>query len=181
MPKKTDDSIDAFHEAMAGTKRLVTNKVRLAPRKPKRLPPPRESLAEPLISDETLALAPVGSEDSLSYKHASVSHKILRNLRKGQYNVDAQLDLHGLTVEQAKQAVDQFLQSCMQQQVRVALIIHGKGRFRELPILKNKLNHWLRSLDVVLAFCSAGATHGSRGAVYVLLKKDTEGKRFGKE
>ena len=182
MPKKnrpTDDQLEDFYKAVTGTKRLITDKVRLGPL-PKRKAPLRKPLPDSLESNETLTLAPVTSEEKLAYKQASLPHKILRNLRKGQYNVEAKLDLHGYTVEQAKREVDGFLQSCLQQQVRVALIIHGKGRHHPSPILKNKLNHWLRSLDVVLAFCSAGTTHGSRGAVYVLLKQDAE-KTFGKE
>ncbi len=172
MPKKNlDDQLDAFQKAVTGTKKLTTNKVRLASRIKPPVSAPRKPVSEPLIVDETLSLDPVTSEGTLSYKHASISHKILRHLRKGQYDIEAELDLHGLSVEQAKHAVDDFLQACLHQQVRVALIIHGKGRYHQLPILKNKLNHWLRSLPVVLAFCSADATHGSRGAVYVLLKQ----------
>ena len=94
-------------------------------------------------------------------------------MRKGQYNVEAILDLHGMTVAKANAEVDRFLQQCLHQGIRIVLIIHGKGHHSQEPILKNKLNHWLRSIDGVLAFCSAAKEHGSRGASYVLLKRKT--------
>src|SRR5205085_11200856 len=122
--------------------------------------------------NESLDLDPVQGEEFISYKHSSISNKTLSNLRKGQYTIEATLDLHGLFVEKAKDAVDDFLQQCLHDKVRVVLIIHGKGHHSGMPILKNKLNHWLRELPSVLAFCSAARGHGSRGAIYVLLKRE---------
>ena len=74
----------------------------------------------------------------------------------------------------AENTLDSFLQDCMRKHCRVVLIIHGKNRRSDTPILKNKLNEWLRHIHVVLAFCSAQPLHGSRGAVYVLLKRHKE-------
>jgi DNA-nicking Smr family endonuclease len=143
-----------------------------------------ESKVKQPAMDETISLIqydpngpiipPVTSDAHLSFKHPSISHKILRNLGKGQYNVDAILDLHGYTVSHAQSALDRFLQECIREQNRVVLIIHGKSRSSDTPILKNKLNEWLRQIRAVLAFCSAQPIHGSRGAVYVLLKRHSE-------
>ena len=177
MPKKTKispEELEAFQTAVAGTRRLVHKKVRLTPTSP-----PKKNRLPDIQGDEyNLDNVPdvpsVQGEAFISYKHASISDKILRKLRKGQYNVEAILDLHGMSVERAKSAVSQFIQSCQQSDIRVLLIIHGKGHHSREPVLKNKLNAWLRNLDVVLAFCSAAISHGSRGAVYVLLKDSTE-------
>lgn len=173
--KINQQDLDLFHAAIKGTTPLKTDKLHLkaeVPRK-KRLKKNQAHENESLHLTESLVLDPVSSEEFIAFKQTGVSHKILRNLRKGQYNVEATLDLHGLFVEKAHSIVEAFLQQCLHDNVRVALIIHGKGRHSEMPILKNKLNHWLRSLPSVLAFCSAAALHGSRGAMYVLLKRNT--------
>jgi len=184
MPKKrhtiSEEDLEAFQQAMKGTKPLKSNKIRLAPplegKKPIRKHIYHDDTTFTL--SEKLALDPVQGEEFISFKQNGISNKTLRKLRKGQYNVEAILDLHGLSIEEAKSAVEYFLQQCSYEKIRIALIIHGKGHHSEMPILKNKLNHWLRELDFVLAFCSAAPFHGSRGAVYVLLRRSTEENSF---
>lgn len=175
MPKKTKlppEDMANFEQAMAGTKRLISNKVRLTPPVAKKTRPmEKESTIKPWELREFGDIASVGAQDYISYKHTSISHKTLRNLRKGQYNVEAILDLHGMTVEKSRVAVIDFLQECLRTHMRIVLIVHGKGSLQKTPILKNKLNQWLRHLEAVLAFCSAAPGHGSRGAIYVLLKR----------
>jgi DNA-nicking Smr family endonuclease len=176
-PKISADELAAFEEAVKGTRRYTHEKARL---KPAAEPAKRykrdynEHYDHNL--DKPLDIPTVSSEEFISFKQSSISEKILRKLRKGQYNVDATLDLHGMTVEQAKKAVLDFLHTCSLQDIRVALIIHGKGSHSGKPVLKNSLNNWLRKIETVLAFSSAKIAHGSRGAVYVLLKDSTEEK-----
>jgi DNA-nicking Smr family endonuclease len=179
MPKKSkisQEDLNAFYEAVKGIKPLVQKKIRISPIPPHRKPqqPIRRTPSEneSLLFKETDDLPDVRGEEFIAYKQESVPSKTLRKLRKGQYNVDAMLDLHGMSVEEAKIAVESFLQQCLREAMRVVLIIHGKGRGHQsqVPVLKNKLNHWLRGINVVLAFCSAAPSHGSRGAIYVLLK-----------
>jgi DNA-nicking Smr family endonuclease len=79
--------------------------------------------------------------------------------------------MHGMTVEQAKSALSRFLTACQHNHCRYVLIIHGKGLSSKNPILKNKLNNWLRQLDDVLAFSSATPKEGHTGALYVLLRR----------
>ncbi len=173
----SDTDIAAFHQAVAGTKPLVQNKVRLAKKTKSALAvPTKQQPKDSFDFSDGSEIAAVGSEEFIAYKQSGISDKTLRKLRKGQYNVEAILDLHGMSVEQARKAVGQFLQQCLQEKLRIVLIIHGKGQQSGMPILKNKLNHWLREINVVLAFCSANPSHGSRGAMYVLLKCTTEEK-----
>lgn len=181
MPKKPDvnkEDLQLFHEAVAGTKPLVEKKIRLAKKNPKPISPPPVFADEPLTFSHAEHLEDVSGEAFISYKQPSISHKVLRKLRKGQYNVDAILDLHGMSIDEASVAVSGFLKACLQKDIRCALIIHGKGMHSDKPILKNKLNHWLRELDMVLAFCSATKLHGSRGAIYILLKRTIEGEKI---
>jgi DNA-nicking Smr family endonuclease len=78
-----------------------------------------------------------------------------------------------MTAEDAKNALSHFLAACKRNGIRHVLMIHGKGRSNRKPILKNKLNHWLRQTDDVLAFCSAMSKDGSSGALYVLLRRQS--------
>lgn len=168
--KSNDDDKDAFLEAMRGVKRITYTKIVKKPKPPTKRPRQRrEEVVEtfPFSDYETLPL--LGSEDFVQFARPGLQHKILRNLRLGQYNVEAVLDLHGMTVEQAREALGQFLSRCQPKGIRHVLMIHGKGRANSKPILKNKLNHWLRQTEQVLAFCSATQKDGKTGAMYVLL------------
>lgn len=175
MSKKTkiDDQEKAtFRDAMRGIKRIKDTKVTLAAPVKKVTPRKAELLDEPeyeYFSDyETLPS--VGSDDILQFSRPGIQHKILRNLRNGKYNIEATLDLHGMTVVEAQESLSQFLYRCQQRGVRHVLIIHGKGRTTHKPILKNKINHWLRQTEQVLAFSSATLKDGRGGSLYVLLK-----------
>lgn len=176
MPKKPEiDEKDQalFRDSMRGIKPLRTTKITpnppaVAPRK--RIIRHEEPEEDPFSDYETLS--PVGSDELLSFARPGIQHKILRNLRNGKYNVEATLDLHGKTVMEARTALHLFLVACQQHGIRHALVIHGKGRSNAQPILKNKLNHWLRQTEQVLAFCSATIRDGRSGALYVLLKRE---------
>jgi DNA-nicking Smr family endonuclease len=164
---------DIFQKAMRHVTPLrQKKKIDLGPTPPKnpakKRPIPDEPELSPLSDYENLS--PLSSEDLVEFKRSGIQHKILRKLRAGQYNVEAILDLHGMTVVEARETLYHFLLQCQQKGACHVLIVHGKGRLSGNPILKNKLNHWLRQLEQVLAFCSAKAQDGRSGAMYVLLK-----------
>jgi DNA-nicking Smr family endonuclease len=162
-----------FHETMKGTKPLKNkSKISLTQKTTTQRREAPESDPFPVFPfSDWETLDPVTGDTFISFARNGISHKVLRNLSKGQYNTDAILDLHRMTVAQAREAVTLFLAESVAEKARVVLIIHGKGRPNQLPILKNKLNHWLREVEFILAFCSAASKHGSRGALYVLLKR----------
>ncbi len=110
--------------------------------------------------------------DVLDYKRPGIQNGVYRNLRLGKYNIEARLDLHRHTVEMARTALYQFLQDCLQHDIRCAIISHGKGEGREQPpVIKSCIAHWLPQLSEVQAFHSAQKQHGGTGATYVMLKK----------
>lgn len=115
-------------------------------------------------------IEPVAPEAILSFKRPGVQHGVFLKLKRGEYPVGAVLDLHRLTVVQARHKVYHFVQQCLQDEVRCALIIHGKGKGQG-GVLKSCLARWLPMLAPVLAFHSAQSGHGGTGAVYILLKK----------
>ncbi|MGH9466509.1 MAG: Smr/MutS family protein, partial [Terriglobales bacterium] len=107
--------------------------------------------------------------DGLFYAKAGVQERVLRKLRRGHYSIGAELDLHGLRSEAARLALAEFLHAVRGNRVRCVRIIHGKG-YRSGPrgpVLKQKLNGWLRQRAEVLAFRSARPADGGTGAVYV--------------
>ncbi len=111
--------------------------------------------------------------EELLYLRPGLPKRLLRHLRQGKFSVGAELDLHGMTIPIARQALIQFLAECERNAVRSVRIIHGKGRgsYRREPVLKGRVNGWLQQRDEVLAFCSARSTDGGTGALYVLLKR----------
>jgi DNA-nicking Smr family endonuclease len=111
--------------------------------------------------------------DELVYLRPGLQRNILRKLRRGHYSVHRELDLHGYTVPQAHETLAAFLYNARLHDERCVRIVHGKGinSRNQQPILKGKLNIWLRQRDEVLAFCSARPVDGGTGAVYVLLAK----------
>jgi DNA-nicking Smr family endonuclease len=80
--------------------------------------------------------------------------------------------MHGMTAAIARQELVQFISACRDQHIRCVRVIHGKG-YRsdgQAPILKNRINNWLRQHHDVLAFSSTPQKDGGSGAVYILLR-----------
>ncbi|KJS07808.1 MAG: Smr domain-containing protein [Gammaproteobacteria bacterium BRH_c0] len=127
-------------------------------------------------------IQPVKPWDELTYKRDGVQHGVFKSLRQGKYSLDARLDLHRMTVEQARQEVLLFVNDCVDHNIRCAIIAHGRGELRDNPaLLKSCVNHWLRQIDAVLAFHSAQRHHGGVGATYVLMRKSDEKRLENKE
>jgi DNA-nicking Smr family endonuclease len=124
-----------------------------------------ESLRDDAI-DPTLA-----SGEELVFHRAGIQASVLRKLRRGDYRVQGEIDLHGLTVAEAKQELREFLAQALMRQWRCVRIIHGKGlrSGHRGPVLKSMVGAMLRKVGPVLAFVSARQVDGGTGAVYVLL------------
>jgi DNA-nicking Smr family endonuclease len=113
----------------------------------------------------------LASGEELVFAREGVQNGVLRKLRRGQYQVQGEIDLHGLTVAEAKAAVRVFLADALEHHVRCVRIVHGKGlrSGHRGPVLKGAVNGVLRRIGAVLAFVSARQVDGGTGAVYVLL------------
>lgn len=149
--------------------------------RPTPAPIPRQRLVdeEQVLADmlsDSLDPSELETGDELLYCSPGLQHGVLRKLRRGQYSVGAELDLHGMRVVEARQALGHFLQRSLANDIRVVRIIHGKGNgsLHKQPVLKGKVNHWLRQRIEVLAFCSARPVDGGTGAIYVLLRRAKE-------
>ena len=115
----------------------------------------------------------VETGEELVYRRAGVPDAVLRNLRRGRYAIEDEIDLHGLTTIEAREALREFLSEAASRRLACVRVIHGKGRGSgpRGPVLKKSVNLWLRKHDDVLAFCSARNPHGGTGAIYVLLTR----------
>ncbi len=144
--------------------------------KPK--PKPRARMAE---RDESEALGefarllrsntPLEAGDSVSYRRDNLPPRMFQRLKRGQYSVQDELDLHGASAAQAENLLRQFLLEARAHEHGCVRIIHGKGLQSDggAPVLKNLVDRMLRQRNDVLAFHSAPPTQGGTGAVLVLL------------
>ena len=147
-------------------------------KRPPPIPRPRP-LELPEAGGVTLSEAEVETHEFLSFARPGVQQRVLADLGRGAIEVGLEVDLHGLTVEIARRVLAEFLIECGHRRVRCARVIHGKGirSSGAQPILKQKVNYWLRLHAEVLAFCSATRRDGGTGAVYVLLRNPNKAKR----
>jgi DNA-nicking Smr family endonuclease len=140
-------------------------------------PPPRATFRradEAAVLAESLAADPEaesGTGEDLSFRRPSVSIAVFRRLRRGEFSVRDELDLHGCTAVEARTALYQFLAEAGVAGARCVKVIHGKGRRsgHQGPVIKRKLGRWLQLRADVQAYCSARPVDGGTGAVYILL------------
>jgi len=124
-----------------------------------------ESLRDEVIDPE------LASGEELVFQRTGIQPAVLRKLRRGDYRVQGEIDLHGLTVAEARQALRDFLAQALLRRWRCVRIIHGKGlrSGHRGPVLKGMVGAMLRKVGPVLAYVSARQIDGGTGAVYVLL------------
>jgi DNA-nicking Smr family endonuclease len=185
-----DEEFELFRKEMADVERLPASG-RLIVRERTRPTPGeiyrREAAQRGADFDEnqlpTAFVDYVHPEATISFKRDGIQNGVFRRLQKGAYAIEAMLDLHGLSVEQARHEVHQFIHDCLHHDVRSALISHGKGRNNreQKPLLKSFLARWLPMFPEVMAYHSAQKWHGGAGAVYVLLRKSEKAKQKTRE
>jgi DNA-nicking Smr family endonuclease len=178
---REEDEGELWERATAGA-RPPPGPERIGPRRP---PAPPDRVWHPDLEaiDELRALvageAPFDLADSDEFiegRVAGLDSNVLRKLRRGEYAVQAHVDLHGLTREEARGAVEAFLRASRSAGKRCVLVVHGRGLHSkdQLPVLKDALRTWLataRFARHVLAFASARPVDGGAGAIYVLLRR----------
>ena len=177
-PAPEDDEA-LFKKSMHGVKKMDTSNIaKIEKDKKKKLDSQtlakRASAIGPMqtdnaeLSDTQAMLNPVASQATLSYRIATLQHKVFEDLKAGNLRWFEAVDLHGCTVEEARAAVLQIIQMAKDENQNVIKIVHGKG---PEAILKTYVNGWLRQHRDVLAFVSAPEKQGGTGAVLVLLKR----------
>ena len=173
-----DDEKERFRRAMHGV-RPLNPVARVVPAR--RKPPARARFSRAeraAVLRETLAPPPLDLDiqpgDALHYRQSGVPENVLRRLRRGDYRVEAEIDLHGLGVVQARAQLRAFLLAAAARRLRCVRIVHGKGLRSgpRGPVLKQAVDSLLRRAALILAFTSAGLRDGGTGATLALLRAD---------
>ncbi len=151
-------------------------RVRLAPAQPAPIPFQQQlddqRVLQEAISDEFDAGTLLDVDDALSFRRPGIGTDVTRKLRKGQWSIQRELDLHGLRREEARESLAAFVRAACREGVRCVRVVHGKGLGSpgKTPVLKSKVQSWLIQKSEVLAFVQARGDEGGAGALVVLLK-----------
>ncbi|MCJ8168950.1 Smr/MutS family protein [Atopomonas sediminilitoris] len=174
------DDFDLFRQSVKGVKRishdradvgkaasdLATLKVRQASATQRSQQTRVDGLSDLFIID-------VGAEDELYWARDGVQDSQLKRLKSGQIPFEGSIDLHGMSVEKARETLWDFFAEASKLEVRCVRVTHGKAARMDgrKPMLKSHVNTWLRQHPLVLGFVSCQPKHGGTGALYVLLKR----------
>lgn len=175
-PPDDDDDAALFRATVGPVRRMRQD--RHAGRSHRPPPNPLQSEAADRDAVRDLMSDPFGATDvqpgdELQFARTGLQRNVYRKLRRGQFRTDAELDLHGMTANEARLALAGFLGEARDARWRCVRVIHGKGlrSSNRGPVLKARVAHWLAQRDEVLAFSSARPMDGGTGAVYVLLRR----------
>lgn len=170
------DDDELFRRAMAGAKPIKQDaRVEAARRRPKAVArfareDEARALEESLMAD--IDDIEASSGEVLRFHRPSVGRRTMRKLARGNFAVQAEIDLHGMTVDEARERLRDFIEQAAKAGQRCVRVVHGKGlgSGHRGPVLKPSVNRWLRRWNSVLAFVSTRQVDGGTGAVYVLLR-----------
>lgn len=148
---------------------------------PKQTQLDEEAVLSETLSDEFDPETLLDSDETLYYHRPGISRDVVRKLRSGAWIVQAQLDLHGMRRDEAREALAEFIRDAGKKGLRCLRVIHGKGlgSIGKEPVLKGKVRAWLVQKEEVIAFCQARGHDGGAGAVLVLLQPPATGSDRG--
>lgn len=133
-----------------------------------------ESLSAPLTFEDRLDMG-----EEAAFLRPGLPRRVLTDLRRGRWVLQGQIDLHGLTRDEARAALAHFLHDALAQGKRCIRVIHGKGHGSpgKVSILKQLSRGWLAQREEILCFCQAGPNDGGGGALLVLLRAQNAAQR----
>nr|WP_298141938.1 Smr/MutS family protein [uncultured Pseudomonas sp.] len=175
-----DDDFSLFKAELRGVKPLKHDRAETGKPKPNRaqLAALRQAASVSTDSIKVDGLSDqfvidVGAEDPLYWAGNGIQEGQMRKLKLGQISFEGSLDLHGMSVEKARDTLWEFIAEANKLEVRCVRVTHGKAARMDgrKPMIKSHVNTWLRQHPQVLGFTSCLAKHGGTGAVYVLLKR----------
>ena len=166
--RRRSESDESFAAAMRDTTPLEDRKkIRAPPAAPKSAPPTADAEVQHFVLE--------ADGDRIEGRAADVGRKTLARLRRGDFPLDSELDLHGLNARQARRTLVEQLEAARARSARCVLVVHGRGRHSEAaPVLRNARPAWLQERPLaalVMAFCTAPASRGGSGALLVLLRR----------
>jgi DNA-nicking Smr family endonuclease len=124
------------------------------------------------LSDEVDVSTLLDTDEHLSFRRPGVGMDVAQKLRRGEWSIQRQVDLHGLRSDEARDALGSFIREAHKQGIRCVRVVHGKGLSSpgKTPVLKDKVHRWLVQKSEVVAFVQAPRAHGGAGALVVLLQ-----------
>lgn len=174
--RKSEEDMDLFWQAMADVKPLKQKGPEVPGAKKKTVSKVKEDKELDKFLAGNFEFLVEYTDEYLQGVVKGVNQKILNKLKRGEFSIEATLDLHGFTVDDARIVLLEFIRDSYIQNKRCLLLIPGRGINSPLGfgILKREVQGWLTREPlkrIVLAFCSALPCHGGAGAIYVLLRK----------
>jgi DNA-nicking Smr family endonuclease len=181
------DDLDLFDHAMLDVTPIVRENRSRVPRPEKNLKPAHSvSDDEEVVAHlQNLVAGSIDMDISFSDEYiegsiSGVGRNIMKRLKKGQFPIQAHIDLHGLTRKDAETHVRRFLINSQRRGLRCVLIVHGRGLNSpdSIPVLKERLPVWLNrgpARKIVMGFATARSYDGGTGAIYVLLRGKAQG------
>jgi DNA-nicking Smr family endonuclease len=146
-------------------------------------PAPVEPVARQFQQDEAAALRDslsdgfdvstlLDTDEALSFRRPGIGVDVIQKLRKGDWSIQREIDLHGLRSDEARLALAEFIRQSYRQGLRCVRVVHGKGLGSpgKTPVLKSKVHSWLVQKNQVMAFVQAKPAEGGAGALVVLLR-----------
>ena len=174
--KQTVSEKDLFIRAAGAVqalpdKRRVLLKKESPPPQPMQYQRDEKTVLIEAISDEFDVGTLLDVDDLLSFRRPGIGPDVTRKLRRGDWAIQRQLDLHGLRRDEARERLSFFIREAFKQGIRCVRIVHGKGLGSpgKAPVLKSRVHSWLVQKSEVLAFVQAKPTDGGAGALVVLL------------
>lgn len=168
---------DLFSSSVGRVKPLVAEKIAnlvfdLPPPIPTQKQLDDQAVLREALSDEWDTESLLDTDEALSFRRPGIGAEVVRKLRKGEWSVQKQLDLHNLRTEEARDALGQFIRESYKNGIRCVRVVHGKGLGSpgKVSVLKPKVQSWLIQKNQVLAFVQATPAQGGAGALVVLLQ-----------
>lgn len=174
--READAQLHLFARSV-GTVHPLRAEIRADCGPPKPAPHPRQrelderAAVRATLSDEVTPESLLLTDDGLSFRRAGIGADVVSRLRRGHWALQAEIDLHGLTRDEARDTLAAFVRDSRRQGLRCLRVVHGKGNGspgRE-PVLKAKVQRWLAQSSEVIAFAQASGPQGGAGALLVLL------------
>jgi DNA-nicking Smr family endonuclease len=161
---------------------------RAEPATPRPAPEPRQRLLDEkaalaeAMSDEVDIESLLLTDDGLSFRRSGVGADVVTRLRRGHWAIQAEIDLHGLRRDEARERLAAFVRAATLRGQRCLRVVHGKGHGSpgRQPVLKSRVQRWLGQRDEVIAFAQASGPEGGAGALIVLLAGNVTGRHAGR-
>ena len=175
--KRTREQRSLFQAAVGAVQRLPAHGTANLPPSPPSPTPKQRQLDEAAafiesISDEVDITTLLDTDERLSFRRPGVGPDVANKLRRGQWSIQRQIDLHGLRTDDAREALGTFMREAHRQGIRCVRVVTGKGLGSpgKTPVLKDKVHRWLVQRTEVVAFVQAPPAQGGAGALVVLLQ-----------